>query len=79
MKEVKRGRAAVWEHAGEAGLQDFLRMVASHFDIDDIAIHTPGKLSYLKEQPRPPKYRIRPFENDMRIDVATGRLMRKGK
>lgn len=79
MKEVKRGREAVWEHAGEAGLQDFLRMVASHFDIDDVAIYTPGKLTFLKEQPRPPKYRIRPFDNDMRIDVPTGRLMRKGK
>ena len=79
MKEVKCGRAAVWEHAGEAGLQDFLRMVASHFDIDDIAIHTPGKLTFLKEQPRPPKYRIRPFDNDMCIDVPTGRLLRKGR
>lgn len=77
VKDVERGRAAVWQHAGEAGLQDFLRLVASHFDIDDIAIHTPGKLTYLKEQPRPPKYRIRPFESDVRLDVATGRLLKK--
>lgn len=40
--EVKRGRQVVWENACEAGLQDFLRMVASHFNIDDIATHTPG-------------------------------------
>ena len=79
MKNVGRGRAAVWEHAGEADLQDFLRKVAAHFDIDDIAIHTPGKLTYLKELPRPPKHRIRPFESDVKIDVATGRLVRKEK
>ena len=78
MKDVKRGRAAVWEHAGEAGLQDFLRLVASRFDIDDIAIHTPGKLTFLKEQPRPPARRV-----GLKVHPVTGRLIdylpRKGK
>ncbi len=46
------GRAAVWQHAEEADLQDVIRKIAAHFDIDDIAIHTPGKLSYVKEPPR---------------------------
>lgn len=77
MKEVKQGRQAVWQHAEEADLQEFIRKVAAHFTIDDIAIYTPGKLTYLKEQPRPPKYRIRPFESDVRIDVPTGRLIKK--
>ena len=72
------GRVAVWQHAEEADLQDVIRKVAAHFDIDDIAIHTPGKLSYVKEPPR--KYhRIRPFEADVYIDVATGQVLRKGK
>lgn len=72
------GRKAVWQHAEEADLQDVIRKVAAHFDIDDIAIHTPGKLSYVKEPPR--KYRrIRPFEADVYIDVATGQVLRKGK
>lgn len=72
------GRAAVWQHAEEADLQDYIRKVAAHFDIADIAIHTPGKLTYANEAPR--KYtRIRPFESDVYIDVATGRVLRKGK
>lgn len=75
MKE-ERGRAAVWAHAGEAGMQDFIRRVAAVFDLSDIAISTPGKLSYLDK--RPVKYtKIRPFENDTFIDVATGRLTKK--
>lgn len=70
------GREAVWQHAEEADLQDVIRKVAAHFDIDDIAIHTPGKLSYVKEPPR--KYtRIRPFEADVYIDVATGQMKTK--
>lgn len=76
--KIEVGRAAVWQHAEEAGLQDMIRKVASHFDIADIAIHTPGKLTYLHEAPR--KYtRIRPFESDVKLDVATGQLLRKGK
>lgn len=58
-------------------MQDAIKKIAEFFPIDDIAIHTPGKLTYLKEQPRPPKYRIRPFESDVRLDVATGRLIKK--
>lgn len=74
--KIEVGRAAVWQHAEEADLQDVIRKVAAHFEIADIAIHTPGKLSYLHEAPR--KYhRIRPFESDVKIDVATGKLTRK--
>lgn len=76
--KIEVGRAAVWQHAEEADLQDMIRKVAAHFDIADIAIHTPGKLSYLHEAPR--KYhRIKPFESDVKLDVATGKLTRKGK
>jgi len=68
----------VWQHAEEAGLQDDIKRIAAIFPIDDIAIHTPGKLTWLKE--KPVKYhRIRPFESDVRIDVATGQLLRKEK
>lgn len=74
--KVERGREAVWQHAEEADLQDVIRQVAAVFDIADVAIITPGKLTYLNEKPR--KYtRIRPFESDVYIDVATGRLKRK--
>ena len=76
--KIEVGRAAVWQHAEEADLQDMIRKVSAHFDIADIAIHTPGKLTYVKEAPR--KYiRIRPFESDVYIDVATGQLLRKEK
>lgn len=70
------GREAVWQHAAEAGIQDDIRKIASYFPIDDIAIFTPGKLTFLKQKPQ--KYtRIRPFESDVKIDVATGELLRK--
>lgn len=71
MKEVKRGRAAVWEHAGEAGLQEFIAAVAARFTIDDIAIHTPGKLTYVNEHPRPPKFRV-----GLKVHPVTGRLIK---
>lgn len=74
--KIERGRAAVWQHAEEAGLQDVIRQVAAVFDLSDVAISTPGKLTYLNERPR--KYhRIRPFEADVYVDVATGQLKKK--
>jgi len=76
--KVESGRDAVWQHAEEAGLQDDIKRIAAFFPIADIAIHTPGKLTYLKE--KPVKYhRIRPFESDVRVDVATGKLMKVEK
>lgn len=74
--KVERGRAAVWQHAEEADLQDVIRQVAAVFDISDVAIITPGKLTYLNEKPRKYK-RIRPFESDVRVDNATGKLIAK--
>lgn len=72
--KVERGRAAVWQHAEEADLQDVIRQVAAVFDLSDVAIITPGKLTYLNEKPR--KYtRIRPFESDVKIDNATGEII----
>ena len=74
--KIERGRAAVWQHAQEADLQDVIRQVAAVFDLSDVAIITPGKLTYMNERPR--KYtRIRPFESDVRIDNATGELIPK--
>ena len=75
--KVEVGRAAVWQHAEEADLQGMIRKVAAHFEIADIAIFTPGKLTYVNEPPRR-YHRIRPFESDHRFDTATGKLVRKG-
>lgn len=36
--KIEVGRAAVWQHAEEADLQDVIRKVAAHFEIADIAI-----------------------------------------
>lgn len=78
MKE-ERGRAAVWEHAAEAGMQEDIKRIAAVFPIADVAIFTPGKLTYLDQRPTKPKHTIRPFESDVYVDVATGRLLpRKG-
>lgn len=75
MKEVS-GRAAVWNHAAETGMQDTIRQIAAVFPIDDISIYSPGKLTWLRERPR--KYqRIRPFESDVYVDPATGELLRR--
>ncbi|CND61776.1 hypothetical protein [Yersinia intermedia] len=69
--KIEKGRAAVWEHAAEANMQDIIRKIAALFDIDDIAIFTPGKLTYLKNKPR--KYiRIRLLESDVVINPITG-------
>lgn len=74
--KVEQGREAVWQHAGEAGLQDDIRRIAAVFELANVQIETPGKITYLRE--RFPEYkRIRPFENNMRIDVPTGRLIKK--
>lgn len=75
-------RELVWQHASEAGLQDAIKRVAAAFAlpgqpaITNIEITTPGKQTYLVE-PFPEYQRIRPFENDRYIDVATGRIKRK--
>lgn len=75
MKE-ESGRAAVWDHAAETGMQDPIRQIAAVFPIDDISIYSPGKLTWLRDRPR--KYhRIRPFESDIYVDPANGELLRK--
>ncbi|EKN6246755.1 hypothetical protein DVQ44_01875 [Yersinia enterocolitica] len=69
--KIEKCRTAVWEHAAEANMQETIRKIAALFDIDDIAIFTPGKLTYLKNKPR--KYtRIRPLESDVVINPITG-------
>lgn len=73
---IAQGRREVWQHAAEASKQDVIKKIAAIFDIDDIAIFTPGKLTYLKN--KPVKYkRIRPFESDVYLDPATGELIAK--
>ena len=69
--KIDSGRYAVWSHAGEAGLQDAIKKIAEFFPIDDIAIHTLGKLTYLKEQPRPPRLRV-----GLKVNPVTGRLIK---
>lgn len=74
--EIERGRAAVWKHAEEAGMQDDIKRVAALFDIADIAIFTPGKMTYLDQRPMKVT-RVRVFHSDMRQDPTTGKLVPK--
>lgn len=77
MKE-ERGRKEVWSHAEETGMQEFIKSVSAHFPISDIAIFSPGRLTYLDQ--RPVKYtRIRPFDHDTEIDNSTGKIRRKSR
>lgn len=51
MMIVETGRAAVWQHAKEAGISDDIAKIAKHFDIKDISIIFGGKLTYLHDRP----------------------------
>ncbi|WP_413507496.1 hypothetical protein [Serratia proteamaculans] len=76
--EVKQGRREVWQHAAEANMQDTIKKIAAIFDIDDIAIFTTGKLTYLKN--KPVKYnRICPLQSDVVINPITGAISAKEK
>ncbi|CAI1622154.1 Uncharacterised protein [Serratia quinivorans] len=76
--KIEHGRAAVWQHAAEANMQDAIKKIAAIFDIDDIAIFTPGKLTYLKN--KPVKYnRICPLQSDVVINPITGAISAKEK
>ncbi|APU93205.1 hypothetical protein HOR61_gp05 [Escherichia phage vB_EcoS-IME253] len=56
---VKTGRAEVWAHCGEAGIQDDIKQISRFFDIKDISVVYDGKFSYVDERPR--KYvRVKP-------------------
>lgn len=62
---VETGRAAVWAHCEEAGIQDDIKMISKYFDIKDISVIFNGKFTYMDERPR--KYvRVKP---GVRIDV----------
>lgn len=62
---VETGRAAVWAHCGEAGLQDDIKKISKYFDIQEISVVYGGKFSYIQDRPR--KYvRVKP---GVRIDV----------
>jgi hypothetical protein len=74
--EVKHGRREVWQHVADANMQDAIKKIAAIFDIDDIAIFTPGKLTYLKN--KPVKYkRICPLQSDVVINPITGAISAK--
>lgn len=68
--KIEQGREAVWKHAQEADLQDAIRKVAEVFGIADIAITTPGKLTYLHNPPHK-FHRVGP----PRVDAKTGRII----
>lgn len=56
---VETGRAAVWAHCGEAGIQDDIKKISKYFDIQDISVVHGGKFSYMEDRPR--KYaRVKP-------------------
>lgn len=48
---VKTGRAEVWQHCSEAGLQDDIKMIGKHFDIDDISVVYGNKFTYMNKRP----------------------------
>lgn len=57
-------------------MQEAIKKIAAIFDIDDVAIFTPGKLTYLKN--KPVKHtRIRPLQSDVVIDPITGAISAK--
>ncbi|HEJ9051027.1 hypothetical protein ACTVPH_03825 [Serratia marcescens] len=74
--EVKHGRREVWQHAAEANMQEAIKKIAAIFDIDDVAIFPPGKLTYLKNKPVK-HIRIRPLQSDVVIDPITGAISAK--
>ncbi|QXG07645.1 hypothetical protein [Erwinia phage Snitter] len=51
--EIKTGKAEVWKHAGEAGMQEKIRLISQYFDIKDISIIYNGKMTYIEDRPRP--------------------------
>lgn len=56
---VETGRAAVWAHCVESGIQDDIKMISKYFDIKDISVIFNGKFTYMDERPR--KYvRVKP-------------------
>lgn len=61
--EIKQGAAAVKEHAIEAGIDDDLSRIIQAFggkeQVKDIAIITPGKMTFIKERPQK-VHRVRP-------------------
>jgi len=61
--DVKQGGAAVKAHAEEAGIADDLTRIIAAFGgksaIKDIAIFTPGKMTFINERPRKTT-RVRP-------------------
>lgn len=69
----EKGRVAVWAHAAETGMQDTIRRITTIFPIEDIAIISPGKLTYLDK--RPVKHnRLRPFDSTSYLDPVTGEI-----
>lgn len=74
MKE-ESGRATVWDHAAETGMQDTIRQIAAVFPIDDISIYSPGKLTWLRKRPR--KYhRIRLLNRTLKLLKQPGDYLR---
>lgn len=61
--EIKQGGAAVKQHAEEAGIDDDLTRIIAAFggkeQVKDIAIFTPGKMTYIREMPQR-THRVRP-------------------
>lgn len=51
--DIKQGRQAVWTHAQEVEMDDFIRKVSAAFPdaIDDVAIYSYGRLSYVNNIP----------------------------
>ena len=50
--EIESGKVAVWKHAGEAGMQEKIKLVSKYFDISDVSIIYNGKMTYIENRPR---------------------------
>lgn len=51
----------MWQHCKEAGIDGDIATIAKHFDIAEINVYTPGKLTYINDRMR----------KMVRINVAT--------
>lgn len=50
--QIKTGKAEVWQHAKECGLDEAIALIAKYFEIKDVSIIGNGKLTYIDERPR---------------------------
>lgn len=51
--EIKQGKAEVWQHAKECGIDQDIALIAKYFEIKEVNIFTPdngGKLTFIDQR-----------------------------